>query len=1568
MLPLDAFRSFLFQLLPDHLGQGLFLFARLGQVVDPVGGNLDLGLAVHALGGSFELILDLLVEVAAHAAHEALVNGGDLDSNILAIKSELDLLPFTLDLDDVVLGPEDMGNDGVPVKLGPDLAPLVGLDGQFLFINDDPLLALEGAGLGNDLDDGLAKDNLEFLAVTGLHVPGHDREALGLGAVSGQQVVAVIKVGGEGLVVKSLQSLGLQLADGEERVSGELLGDELDVVDSGLEGENLPDNGGQTDLPELELFLGPLDGHVKAGGPLVEDKADHDGGRPDAVFHVDTGTFFVDPSEGPQESLHGVDGHGFNVFNRPGNVVVPDGEFNFIQSGRLFADLFASRRQLGKDGLFGLLPFLQELATLGFLGNLGEFLLFVGNLGVTSDINVPLPGARLEDLEGVVEPEVDEAVADFGFFPDGQDGGFELASQDNALLGLFGLQIDVPLGLDPPFGRFLLLATDQGHEVFPGTGSGGAFQSGGQLESQSADGFEGLVQRFDSLDNLFLSFGVGPLFLDGFGFNGEGHELPQGLEDGGGGGDLLGFFNGFLFGDHLDLHVLDRFGLFSLGSISNLQLELDFLGGRLGRVELEGVFVPPDGGTALVIKSQVGEDKPEHVQGVVVVQRQLVEQGLEVVEAGFGADLGGHVKAEVFAEGLADLLELVPGFDHPLLRGQAGGSQRLNGLLGSEGVDVVVDHIEDLAELFEHLDLEDSELSRHVQFDLDFKRQLDDKGLIKGGGEVFLVEGVNHSDFADELDGVEDLGLKHGRGLPEAQVNLGHAFDGGDGGHAVVDDDGDTHVGGDQVLGLELFASSPEGNLPFLFNHFLDRLGILEDPDEFFLHLLGGHFGKVGEEGSGLHEVDKDSTAHLAGVTGLDVQLFDDLAPFRVQRAFDLPLHAFNLFFNRLAGLEGFDEFMKLVVKVFSALHPQTKSEGLEVVLAQEVPQFGVEFKGDEGGFRGNPVGHAFESSSEPFELLGGVEREGGGEDLPGLLDQGVSQTGLLAEGHDLADTLLGGPVFLRQSPQGGVDNLQDFLILFVPGPGSNLLEDIHSGVELEEDVESSDPHFSGLSGVGKDGVEDGFDGLGLDHAGGGQAPQSQKAGHPGDLGHVLNAAFDNGDQLADDLFMGQHAKGDNDLVLPVHVLGGFQFLQKVGDPLFLEDTAVGVAHFSHNPDRVLDITVLAQAGLFQEGGDGHHDNVPGEAAVLDPLGLGQFNELFKDLLGGEHQGVGQHVEEGDDVDLGQLSAFDLFLEEVDGFGGTSHDNGIKEQVLVLAKLGLDLLVDLLDFSLGEHGKSTGNGENLHGDLLFDGVVLNGPLQFFDQGLDKGLDLLHDLGLGDPLVSHHGDGGDGLGQLFGVLGNIPGDAVHLLHLFFLALDGFVGLERVFVHHVLQGGHVGGLGLGALRADFTEPQDLESASDNPLGVDARQVLVEFALVDDGLDHEVTTGSTSNVAGFGGPSPHILAVGSLAHVVAGVDEAEGGAPLAVVDVLGLDDFVVLVFLALLALGNQFGSVTDHVLGQFVDLVGDFAKAIDLLFLGLPEVTLLTELQKKKRYEIMSKYHPFEMYRPGEPNWDV
>merc|ERR1712018_29034 len=466
-------------------------------------------------------------------------------------------------------------------------------------------------------------------------------------------------------------------------------------------------------------------------------------------------------------------------------------------------------------------------------------------------------------------------------------------------------------------------------------------------------------------------------------------------------------------------------------------------------------------------------------------------------------------------------------------------------------------------------------------------------------------------------------------------------------------------------------------------------------------------------------------------------------------------------------------------------------------------------------------------------------------------------------------------------------------------------------------------------------GVEDGFNSLGSNHARSGQRPQSQKTGNPGEMGHVVNTAFNDGDQLANNVFMGQHAKGNDDFILSVHFLGLFQFSDEEGDPLLLKNTAILVAHLTHNPDGVLDIAVLAQAGLLQKGRDGHDGNIPGQFAALDLGGLDQLNKLFKSLLGGEHQSVGQHVEKRNHLDLGHFSGFHMFLEEVDRFRGTSHDNSIQKQVIVTFKFRLDLFVDRSNFRLPEQSKATRNRKDLHGDLLFNGFIFNGSSQFPEDSLEHGPDFFNDLGFGKVLESSHGDSRDGFGQLFGFLSNVMRKATLLLALFFLALDGFVSLIRVFIHHVLQRSHVGRLGPGALGADFLEPQDLEGSSDNPFSVHANQVLVEFSLVDDALNHEITTLSTSNVAGFRGPGPQILAVRSIAHDVSRVEVREVSTSFAVINILGLDNFVVLVFLALMAVGNQFRSITDHVLGQFIDLVGDFANTINVFFLGFPKV---------------------------------
>ena len=66
-----------------------------------------------------------------------------------------------------------------------------------------------------------------------------------------------------------------------------------------------------------------------------------------------------------------------------------------------------------------------------------------------------------------------------------------------------------------------------------------------------------------------------------------------------------------------------------------------------------------------------------------------------------------------------------------------------------------------------------------------------------------------------------------------------------------------------------------------------------------------------------------------------------------------------------------------------------------------------------------------------------------------------------------------------------------------------------------------------------------------------------------------------------------------------------------------------------------------------------------------------------------------------------------------------------------------------------------------------------------------------------------------------------------------------------------------------------------------------------------------------------------------------ERESRTPFTVVNILGLDNFEILVLAALLGMGDQLGPVTDHVFGQFIDLVSDFTNAINALFLGLPEI---------------------------------
>ena len=69
------------------------------------------------------------------------------------------------------------------------------------------------------------------------------------------------------------------------------------------------------------------------------------------------------------------------------------------------------------------------------------------------------------------------------------------------------------------------------------------------------------------------------------------------------------------------------------------------------------------------------------------------------------------------------------------------------------------------------------------------------------------------------------------------------------------------------------------------------------------------------------------------------------------------------------------------------------------------------------------------------------------------------------------------------------------------------------------------------------------------------------------------------------------------------------------------------------------------------------------------------------------------------------------------------------------------------------------------------------------------------------------------------------------------------------------------------------------------------------------------------------------------MSGGEVGEGGRLLALGNILGLGESVVLLLGAGLGVGDHLGPVDDHVLGQFPDLVDVLADAVDGLFLDLP-----------------------------------
>ena len=201
--------------------------------------------------------------------------------------------------------------------------------------------------------------------------------------------------------------------------------------------------------------------------------------------------------------------------------------------------------------------------------------------------------------------------------------------------------------------------------------------------------------------------------------------------------------------------------------------------------------------------------------------------------------------------------------------------------------------------------------------------------------------------------------------------------------------------------------------------------------------------------------------------------------------------------------------------------------------------------------------------------------------------------------------------------------------------------------------------------------------------------------------------------------------------------------------------------------------------------------------------------------------------------------------------------------VYLSRELALKLLVDRLDSRLGHDGKGPRKGQDLHGDLLLGDIVGDLRDVINNELTEKALDL------GNKLLVHilrslrelGASGQDVLGKelvellLFNLLPLLLGETLkHAIAVLLLLGDNRsrrrmsqVLSERVLVHQRGHGDGVGG-SVEALRDRVPghKLKDLAGASKEPLSVEAKKILLELTIVDDGHDLKVRLGrSAGNV---------------------------------------------------------------------------------------------------------------------------
>ena len=122
---------------------------------------------------------------------------------------------------------------------------------------------------------------------------------------------------------------------------------------------------------------------------------------------------------------------------------------------------------------------------------------------------------------------------------------------------------------------------------------------------------------------------------------------------------------------------------------TDLDVELELLGGGGGGVEGDAVGVAADGGLAVLPESRVGPDEAQGVDGVVVEHLQDVEGGAGVGVGALGLNLVEKVESDVLSVREVEGLGLLVAADDLHVGGQGERGQVRDLLVGDERPDVV---------------------------------------------------------------------------------------------------------------------------------------------------------------------------------------------------------------------------------------------------------------------------------------------------------------------------------------------------------------------------------------------------------------------------------------------------------------------------------------------------------------------------------------------------------------------------------------------------------------------------------------------------------------------------------------------------------------------------------------------------------------------------------------------------------------------------------------------------------------------------------------------------------------